>query len=81
MTNPFSGKCDRLNYVQVHEGVSLSFYPSDTRPIHVELGVTSAQDLTCDLGAPIRVYHKDDDRMAIHSQNKAPYTLEEGCKR
>ena len=44
------------------------FYPSGTVPTRVLLGETSAQDLTCDLGPPLRVHYKEDDRMAIHSR-------------
>ncbi|EJD01126.1 UPF0183-domain-containing protein [Fomitiporia mediterranea MF3/22] len=58
--------------VKVHDGVILHFYPSSSRPVHIRIGTTSAQDLTCDLGAPLRVYYKEDDRMAIHSRNKTP---------
>jgi len=58
--------------VRVHDGVILHFYPSSSKPVHVRLGYTTAQDLTVDLGPPLRVYYKEDDRMAIHSRNKTP---------
>ncbi|THH11714.1 hypothetical protein EW145_g472 [Phellinidium pouzarii] len=64
--------------LKVHDGVILYFYPTASRPIHIRIGVTSAQDLTCDLGAPLRVYYKEDERMAIHSHNRVPDGIEDG---
>ncbi|RPD67220.1 UPF0183-domain-containing protein [Lentinus tigrinus ALCF2SS1-7] len=55
--------------VKVHEGVDLYFYPSGSPSIRVLLGSSTAQDLTCDLGPPLRVHYKEDDRMTIHSRN------------
>ncbi|KAG6884947.1 hypothetical protein C0992_005586 [Termitomyces sp. T32_za158] len=52
---------------QVHRGVTLYFYPASARPVHIALGETTAQDLTLDLGPPIRVHHKEDERMSIHA--------------
>ncbi|KAH9938204.1 UPF0183-domain-containing protein [Fomitopsis serialis] len=54
--------------LKVHEGADLYFYPSGTEPVQIRLGATSAQDLTCDLGPPLRIHYKEDDRMAIHSR-------------
>ncbi|KAH8113235.1 UPF0183-domain-containing protein [Phellopilus nigrolimitatus] len=68
----------RQAVVKVHDGVILHFYPTTSRPVHVRIGVTSAQDLTCDLGAPLRTYYKEDDRMAIHSRNRTPDGTEDG---
>jgi len=68
----------RSAIVRVHDGVILHFYPSSSRPVHVRLGYTTAQDLTVDLGPPLRVYYKEDDRMAIHSRNKTPEAVEDG---
>ena len=48
--------------------MDLYFYPSGAEPVRIHLGETSAQDLTCDLGPPLRVHYKEDDRMAIHSR-------------
>ena len=61
------------------DGIILHFYPSVTRAVHVRIGVTSAQDLICDLGAPLRTYYKEDERMAIHSRNKIQ-DGEDGCE-
>jgi hypothetical protein len=36
-------------------------------PLHVRLGETRAQDLTLDLGPPLRVHYRDDERMKIHA--------------
>ncbi|CAE6391150.1 unnamed protein product [Rhizoctonia solani] len=55
--------------IKIHEGIDLHFFtpePEDP-PIHVQLGVTTAEDLTCDLGPPVLTHYKEDDRMAIHA--------------
>ncbi|KAH9951641.1 UPF0183-domain-containing protein [Amylocystis lapponica] len=54
--------------VKVHDGVRLYLYPSTSEPIRVRIGVSTAQDLTCDLGPPLRVHYKEDERMTIHSR-------------
>lgn len=54
----------------MHDGVTLNFFPSSIAPVHVRIGVTTAQDLTCDLGPPIRVHYREDNRMTIHSKSK-----------
>ena len=48
--------------------MTLHFYPSTTPAVHVRLGNT-AEDLNCDLGPPLRVYYKEDDRMTIHASS------------
>jgi len=53
--------------IKVHDGVTLHFHPKSSSPVRVRLGITTAQDLNCDLGPPMRVYYKEDDRMTIHS--------------
>ncbi|KZO94372.1 UPF0183-domain-containing protein [Calocera viscosa TUFC12733] len=64
--------------VTVHEGVILHFIPplnSPTPdPIRVTLHQTTAEDLLADLGPPLRVHYKTDERMSIHS---APAGVEE----
>ncbi|KAG6810868.1 hypothetical protein H0H92_009989 [Tricholoma furcatifolium] len=62
----------RLAVVKVHHGVTLYFYPSSTQPVHIKLGETTAQDLSLDLGPPLRVHYKEDERMAIHAKDSAP---------
>ncbi|KAA1466328.1 UPF0183-domain-containing protein [Dentipellis sp. KUC8613] len=54
---------------KVHDGVLLRFYPNETEPVHIRLGATTAQDLLCELGPPLRTFYKEDDRMSIHSRN------------
>ena len=49
----------------------LRFYPLPSEPIHIRLGITTAQDLACDLGSPLRTFYKEDDRMAIHSRTRS----------
>ncbi|KDQ64597.1 hypothetical protein JAAARDRAFT_75176 [Jaapia argillacea MUCL 33604] len=54
--------------VKIHNGVTLDFYPqSHSQPVHIQIGVTTAQDLQLDLGPPLRVHYKEDDRMTIHA--------------
>jgi len=57
--------------VKVHDGVTLHFHPSSTSPIHIRIGGTTAQDLNIDLGPPLRVHYKEDDRMTIHSTSRS----------
>lgn len=58
--------------IKVHQGIDLHFYTpeADAEPIRVQLGVTTAEDLTCDLGPPVLTHYKEDDRMAIHAAAK-----------
>jgi hypothetical protein len=57
---------------KVHKGVMLYFYPTATaEPSFVEIGVTTAQDLSVELGAPSRTHYREDDRMHIHSKQKS----------
>ncbi|TFK43453.1 hypothetical protein BDQ12DRAFT_675011 [Crucibulum laeve] len=54
--------------VKVHDGVTLYLYPTATsQPLHIKIGETTAQDLTVELGPPLRVHYKEDERMKIHS--------------
>ena len=56
-------------------------YPSQSEPILVRLGVSTAQDLACDLGPPLRIHYKEDIRMTIHSrQGAADEDAESDCK-
>ncbi|KAH7343965.1 hypothetical protein B0J17DRAFT_197676 [Rhizoctonia solani] len=55
--------------VKIHDGIYLHFFtpePEDP-PIRIRLGVTTAEDLTCDLGPPVLTHYKEDDRMSIHA--------------
>ncbi|KAI0650757.1 UPF0183-domain-containing protein [Trametes meyenii] len=54
---------------KVHEGVTLQFYPSGSEPVQILLGSSKAQDLTVELGPPLRIHYKEDDRMTIHSRS------------
>ncbi|KAI0030703.1 UPF0183-domain-containing protein [Vararia minispora EC-137] len=56
---------------RVHDGVTLRFYPDVKQIVRVRLGVTTAQDLLCDLGPPLRTFYKEDDRMSIHSRTRS----------
>lgn len=65
---------------QIHEGITLQFHPAGTDPIHVRLGETTAQDLNVELGPPLRVHYKEDDRMTIHSTSRPGTEVSEtGC--
>ncbi|KAI9001067.1 UPF0183-domain-containing protein [Trametes punicea] len=55
--------------VKVHKGITMHFYPSSSEPVQVLLGATTAQDLVVDLGPPLRVHYKEDDRMTIHARS------------
>ncbi|OCH92937.1 UPF0183-domain-containing protein [Obba rivulosa] len=55
--------------VKVHDGITLHFHPSISPPVRIRLGDSTAQDLVCDLGPPLRVHYKEDDRMTIHSRS------------
>ena len=59
--------------VKVHKGVALHLYPNviSSEPCFVEIGVTTAQDLSVELGAPFTRHYRDDDRMHIHSKLRA----------
>ena len=48
------------------------FYPSTSEPVQVIIGASTAQDLTVDLGPPLRVHYKEDDRMTIHARGSQP---------
>ncbi|TDL29548.1 hypothetical protein BD410DRAFT_758470 [Rickenella mellea] len=65
----------RRAVVKAGEGIDMYFYPSSSQPVRVRIGMTSAQDLNCDLGPPLRVYHKEDDRMAIHATKQSHGTI------
>ncbi|KZT12505.1 UPF0183-domain-containing protein [Laetiporus sulphureus 93-53] len=58
----------RQAVIKVHEGVDLYFHPVDANYVRIRIGVSTAQDLSCDLGPPLRVHYKEDDRMTIHSR-------------
>ncbi|ELU37781.1 hypothetical protein AG1IA_08190 [Rhizoctonia solani AG-1 IA] len=48
------------NLLQIHDGIYLHFFTPDPEdpPIRVRLGVTTAQDLICDLGPPVLTHYK-----------------------
>jgi len=50
--------------------VTLRFFPHLDKPVRIRLGETTAQDLVCDLGPPLRTFYKEDDRMSIHSRTQ-----------
>ena len=67
--------------IQVHDGVTLYFYPTAaSRPLHIKIGQTTAQDLNLDLGPPLRVHYKEDERMTIHAATGGVRDDEAGCK-
>lgn len=75
---------DRLTHMylirQVHEGVVLYFYPLSTEPVRIRIGETTAQDLSVDLGPPISVHYREDDRMTIHAKSrKGDDEIDTGC--
>jgi hypothetical protein len=54
--------------MKVHEGIDLFCYGAE-EPVRVRIGITTAQDLTLDMGPPLRVHYREDDRMTIHQSN------------
>lgn len=49
--------------------------------MNVRIGYTTAQDLNVDLGPPLRVHYKEDDRMTIHSTTRVADDIKDGdCK-
>ncbi|KAG8919882.1 hypothetical protein FRC01_001052 [Tulasnella sp. 417] len=57
--------------------IELSFHlppsasPSQTAPVEIRIGETTAQDLIAEIGSPPRVHYKEDDRMLIHKSAAA----------
>jgi phagosome assembly factor 1 len=64
----------------VHNGISLHFHPLTSSVVHIRLG-TSAEDLNCDLGPPLRVHYKEDNRMNIHASRPTEEEEETDCER
>jgi hypothetical protein len=67
----------------VHDGIRLYFSPlaTSSKPLHVRLHETTAQDLTLDLGPPLRIHYKEDERMTIHSMESVEDDNDESdCK-
>jgi hypothetical protein len=76
------GELRRMAFT-VKEGATLHFYtlPSmEQRTIHLCLGQTRAQDVLIELGPPLRIHNKDDDRMAIHARRTESPAELRGCK-
>ncbi|TFK23243.1 UPF0183-domain-containing protein [Coprinopsis marcescibilis] len=65
--------------LKIHDGIVLHFYGHANRILHMRIGETTAQDLTLDLGPPLRVHYKEDERMAIHSATKKSNPDEDGA--
>ncbi|KAF7776001.1 hypothetical protein Agabi119p4_4394 [Agaricus bisporus var. burnettii] len=70
--NVMHGDIERA-IIKVHDGIRLYFSPLSTtnKPLHIRLHQTTAQDLTLDLGPPLRIHYKEDERMTIHSTENA----------
>jgi hypothetical protein len=76
------GELERAVFT-VKEGAILHFYalpPAQPRSISLRLGQTRSQDVLIDMGPPLRVHDKDDDRMAIHSSRTESSTELQGCE-
>ncbi|EAU84869.1 hypothetical protein CC1G_00388 [Coprinopsis cinerea okayama7 len=68
----------RRAILKVHDGIALHFYGEGFEPLHIRIGQTTAQDLSLDLGPPLRIHYKDDERMTIHRAT-SPEGVEEGA--
>ncbi|KAF8984635.1 hypothetical protein BGZ46_007451 [Entomortierella lignicola] len=55
----------RINYGAVLQFVGAG----QSQKCHIQLNVTTPQDLLADLGSPGSIYYKEDDKMQIHSDN------------
>lgn len=65
--------------MQIHEGVTLHFYPKGSDSLCIRIGKTTAQDLNVELGPPLRVHYREDDRMSIHSSTEAQSETKSSC--
>lgn len=63
-----------------HEGVDLYFYPSDSAKRTLRLGVSTAEDIRHELGDPISIYYKEDDRISIHAPSYEDDAPLNSCK-
>ena len=66
---------------QVHEGVDLYFFPSGSakkRTLH--LGVSTAEDIRYELGEPMNIYYKEDDRISIHAPSNEEDVALNSCQ-
>ncbi|KAG8830552.1 hypothetical protein FRC17_004728, partial [Serendipita sp. 399] len=54
--------------VKINEGIDMYFYPSSSSPSprRLLLGQSSAEDIRFELGEPMSIHYKDDDRITIH---------------
>ncbi|KAG9052371.1 hypothetical protein FS842_009982 [Serendipita sp. 407] len=54
--------------IKVNQGIDMYFYPSSLSPSprKLLLGQSSAEDIRYELGEPMSVHYKDDDRITIH---------------
>jgi len=64
------GELERATFT-IGEGATLRFFTlsAQSKTIILRLGETRAQDALVELGPPLRIHHKDDDRMAIHAKS------------
>ena len=62
--------------------MTLYFYPTAaSRALNIKIGQTTAQDLNLDLGPPLRIHYKEDERMTIHAAvRNVERDDETGCK-
>ncbi|KAF9515226.1 hypothetical protein BS47DRAFT_1342130 [Hydnum rufescens UP504] len=71
----------RTAIVEPRKGVKLFFYSTahdqPLPPVYIRIGHTTSEDLLCDLGPPLRVFYKEDDRMTIHAA-RGPQEPDEG---
>ena len=51
--------------IKLKHGITVNFVSSKTE---ILLDVTTPQDLLVEIGAPLRVFYKEEDKMRIHSE-------------
>jgi hypothetical protein len=65
---------------QPHEGVDLYFFPSGSAKRTLLLGVSTAEDIRYELGEPMNIYYKEDDRISIHAPSNEDDAALNSCQ-
>jgi len=59
---------------ELKRGITVNFVPTNNvpaTPTTVTLDVTTPQDLRVEIGSPLRIFYKEEDKMRIHSEEAA----------
>jgi len=77
---PFKLTRPDLTSGQVHEGLDLYFFPSGSAKRTLLLGVSTADDIRYELGEPMNIYYKEDDRISIHAPSNEDDAALNSCQ-